>query len=157
MKPKVYLETSIISYLAARISRNILVAANQQVTQEWWETRRRRFDLFISQAVIEEVSGGDPEAAVRRLQYLQGIPLLELDERSLRLTKRLVASGAIPLKATQDAVHIAVAAKHAMDFLLTWNFKHIANAAAHAAIEKACRAENCEPPIICTPQGLLEA
>ena len=156
MKPKVYLETSIISYLTSRPSRDLIIAAHQQITHDWWENHRHNFDLYISQLVIEEVEAGDEIAAQRRLQALRDIPLLSLTEESVHLAEELVRDGPIPPKAAVDAFHIAVATFHGMDYLLTWNFKHIANAVMRSGIEQICRMAGYEPPIICTPQELLE-
>jgi predicted nucleic acid-binding protein len=156
MKFRVYLETSIISYLTARPSRDLVVAANQQLTQDWWQTRRQNFDLFISQLVIQEASAGDENAAQRRLQVIADIPLLKLNKDVAELAEKLVRGGVIPQKAVEDAFHIAIATIHGMDYLLTWNFKHIANAMMRYRIESLCRNEGYQPPIICTPQELLE-
>ena len=156
MKPKTYLETSVISYLTSRPSRDLIVAANQQLTQEWWQVRRQNFDLFISQLVIQEVSAGDEGAAQRRLQTVANIPLLRLSEEAVTLAEKLVEEGAVPRRAVEDALHVAVATLNGMDYLLTWNFKHIANATMRYKIERICRLAGYEPPIICTPQELLE-
>lgn len=154
MKPKVYLETSIISYLAARPSRDIIIAAHQELTNEWWENRRKRFELFVSQLVIQEAKAGDKNAAQKRLDILEPIPLLELNDKVISLA-RILMNEAIPQKAVEDALHIAVAAIHGMDYLLTWNCKHIANAEKEHAIAAVCRSSNFEPPIICTPEELM--
>jgi predicted nucleic acid-binding protein len=154
MKSKVYLETTIISYLAARPSRDIIIAAHQELTNEWWENRRKRFDLFVSQLVIQESRAGDKDAAQKRLGILEPIPLLELNEKVISLA-RILMDEAIPPKAVEDALHIAVAAIHGMDYLLTWNCKHIANAEKEHAIAAVCRSNNFEPPIICTPEELM--
>jgi predicted nucleic acid-binding protein len=154
MKPKVYLETTIISYLTARPSRDIIIAAHQELTNEWWENRMRRFDLYVSQLVIQEAKSGDKEAARKRLGILEPIPLLELNDKVISLA-RILMNEAIPPKAVEDALHIAVAAIHGMDYLLTWNCKHIANAEKEHAIAEVCRSNNFEPPIICTPEELM--
>jgi predicted nucleic acid-binding protein len=156
MKPKVYLETSMVSYLTSRPSRDLIVAANQQITQEWWQIRRAGFDLYISQLVIQEVSAGDEAMAEQRLQAIEGIPLLELSEEAVTFAERLVEDGPLPQQAVEDALHIAVATLNGMDYLLTWNFRHIANATMRYKIERVCRSEGYEPPVICTPQELLE-
>lgn len=156
MKPKIYIETSVISYLASRPSRDLIVVANQQITREWWQERRQNFDLFISQLVIQEASSGDENAAERRLQMVVDIPLLELSEEAVAFATKLIEEGPIPQKAVEDALHIAVAMINGMDYLLTWNFKHIANATMRYEIERICRMEGYEPPIICTPQELSE-
>lgn len=154
MKQKVYLETSIISYLAARPSRDIIIAAHQELTNEWWENRRKRFDVFVSQLVIQEAKAGDKSAAQKRLDILEQMPLLELNEKVISLA-RILMGEVIPPKAVEDALHIAVATIHGMDYLLTWNCKHIANAEKEHAIAAVCRSNNFEPPIICTPEELM--
>ena len=154
MKPKVYLETTIISCLAAKPSRDIIIAAHQELTNEWWDKRRKRFDLFVSQLVIQEAKAGDKDAAKKRMGILESIPLLELNEEVILLA-RILMDEVIPPKAVEDALHIAVAAIHGMDYLLTWNCKHIANAEKEHAIAAVCRSNNFEPPIICTPEELM--
>jgi hypothetical protein len=155
MKPRVYLETTVISYLTASPSRDIVQAAHQQITREWWE-RRDRFALFVSQAVIREAGRGDPQAAARRLGALEGIAVLAVDAAASRLAERFLQTNAMPANAAIDAVHIAVAVVNGMDYLLTWNCAHIANAAARARIEGTCRSAAFQPPIICTPEELME-
>ncbi|MFH0939626.1 MAG: type II toxin-antitoxin system VapC family toxin [Planctomycetota bacterium] len=156
MKPKVYIETSIISYLIARPSNDIRVVANQNVTIEWWETRRLGFELFISEFVIAEASLGNPEAAKKRLEVMAEISELLVTDESRVLAKALIFEGPIPAKAEVDALHIAVAAVNGMEYLLTWNCTHIANAVIRPKIEKICRQQGVESPIICTPQELME-
>ena len=118
--------------------------------------RRHDFDLFISQLVIQEAGAGDESAARRRLQTVVDIPLLKLSEEAVAFAEKLVREGPMPQKAVEDALHIAVATLNGMDYLLTWNFKHIANATMRYKIERVCRLAGYEPPIICTPQELLE-
>ncbi len=156
MKPKVYLETTIISYLTARPSRDLVMAANQETTHEWWIGRRREFDLYVSQLVFEEAIAGDSEAARKRIEVLQPITRLDITDPVTLLGKRLVVGVPLPAKARADALHIAVAAVNGLDYLLTWNCAHIANAVMRPRIEKTCRAMGYEPPVICTPQELLE-
>jgi hypothetical protein len=156
MKPKAYLETTIVSYLAAAASRDIVIAGHQQITLEWWN-RRDRFELFVSAAVIEEAARGDPVAAARRSALLSGIPVLDLGAEVRDLAEILVSARAVPATALIDAVHIAVAAVNRVDYLLTWNCAHIANAAVRGKIEQACRANGLPAPVICTPEELMEA
>jgi hypothetical protein len=156
MKPKVYLETTIVSYLTARPSRDLITAAHQQITQQWWQTRRARFDLFVAPPVLQEAQAGDPDAAARRVAVLQTIPLLTLSEEAAGLAQALIAPGPLPANAVVDALHIAIATVHGMHYLLTWNCTHIANAAIRSDIEDICRARGYEPPVICTPEELLE-
>ena len=147
---------SVISYLTSRPSRDLIVAANQQITRDWWETRRAEFELLISQLVVQEASAGDQDAANDRLQAIDEIPLLELDRDALALAETLVRNGPIPQEAVEDALHIAVATVNGLEYLLTWNFRHIANATTRHEIEQICRSQGYEPPVICTPQELLE-
>jgi predicted nucleic acid-binding protein len=156
MKPKVYIETSVISYFVGRPSRDIIIAANQQATQEWWRSRLDDFEVYISQLVIQEAGAGDQSAAASRLELVENFPLLDISDDAIRLAVILVEQKAIPEKAPEDALHIALAAVHGMDYLLTWNFKHIANAAMRANVELVCRMNGYEPPIICTPFELME-
>lgn len=151
----VYIETSIVSYLTARFSRDLVTAAHQQITQEWWAKRRAGFALFVSQLVVQEASVGDAEMARRRLEQLQAIPLLEINQEVENLARRLVVDGVLPKKAAVDALHIAVATVHGMDYLLTWNCKHIANAEMQNKVAAVCRESGFEPPVICTPEELL--
>jgi hypothetical protein len=156
MKPKVYIETTIVSYLTARPSRDLITAAHQHITQQWWHTQRTRFDLFVAPPVMQEAQAGAPEAAARRLAGLHGIPLLTLSEEAAGLAQAPVAPGPLPTNAVVDALHIAIAAVHGMHYLLTWNCTHIANAAIRSDIEDVCRAHGYEPPVLCTPEELME-
>lgn len=155
MNFKVYVETTIVSYLTARLSKDLIIAAHQQITQEWWENRREGFDLYVSQFVIRESSAGDIAMAQKRLDALEGISLLSVSQEAVALARTLIEKGPIPEKAETDALHISVAASHGMDYLLTWNCKHIANAEMQIGIGKLCRAAGFEPPVICTPEELL--
>lgn len=157
MRAKVYVETSIISYLTAHLSRDLIVAANQQLTLEWWQERRADFGLYVSQLVLEEIRGGDPDASSQRLQSIDGIPMLLLNEAAVALAETLTRDTPLPRKATADALHIAIATVNGMEYLLTWNCKHLANAMLRGRVERACRIAGYEPPIICTPQELLES
>ena len=151
----VYLETSIISYLTALPSRDLVLAAHQQVTREWW-SRRERFDLFVSDAVLEEAARGDAIAAARRIEAVAGISVLSATEPAQILARGLLQAAAIPAKAAIDAAHVAIAAAHGVDFLMTWNCTHIANAAVRGKIEAVCREAGFRPPVICTPLELRE-
>ncbi len=154
MKSTVYIETSIISYLAARPSRDLIVAAHQQITQDWWEGRDE-WELVISALVISESQAGDAEASKRRLSYIHGLSLLRLNDETVNLAENLLNGAALPLKAKDDALHIAIAAIYEINYLLTWNCKHIANANKRPVIENICRDTGHKPPIICTPEELL--
>lgn len=154
MKPTVYLETSVISYLAARPSRDLIVAAHQQISQTWWETRND-WDLAVSVLVVAEARSGDTAAAARRLAVLDGLPLLTLNDAATNLAERLLNAAALPASANEDALHVALATVHGTDYLLTWNCKHIANAEKRPVIEAVCLSSGYRPPIICTPEELL--
>lgn len=156
MKPRVYVETSIPGYLTARRSRDLIATANQELTQEWWETRRDDFYLVISEFVLREASAGDPIAASNRLASIVGIPELNVTDEVGELARMLIEQIPIPKKAQLDAFHIAIAAVHGIDYLLTWNCTHINNAELRPRIEAICRSQGFEPPIICTPQELLK-
>lgn len=156
MKSKIYLETTIPSYLTAWPSRDLITAANQQTTRDWWAFRKAAFEVYISQLVIQEASMGDPEAAIRRLEAIKDIPELDISNAAKSLAKALVVDGPLPEKAELDALHIATAAVNGMDYVLTWNCTHIANAVFRHHIEAICRSVGYEPPVICTPQELME-
>ena len=155
MKPKVYIETSVPSYLTAWRSRDLVVAGNQETTKEWWK-RRNDFELYISEFVLQEASNGDSKAAENRLKSLDGIPEIEITEEVAAIAEKLLFEASLPNKARVDALHIATAAIGGMDYLLTWNCAHIANPAFRYKIESVIRSFGYEPPIICTPQELLE-
>lgn len=151
----VYLETTIPSYLTAWRSPELIMAARQQITREWWDSRRHDFDLFVSQLVIDEASAGDADAAARRLEVLEGIPLLEPQDETDMLAELLIHELSLSSRAAADAVHIALAVVNGMDFLLTWNCTHIANATFRPRIEAACRSLGYQVAVICTPEELL--
>jgi predicted nucleic acid-binding protein len=151
---RVYLETSFIGYLASDPSRDVTTWVHQQASREWWETRQR-FELFISEVVERELSAGNPALAAKRMAAVDDLQRLELTTDALELARQLIESGPIPRKAELDALHIALATVHGMDYLLTWNCKHIANAAMQRKIAAVCRSEGFEPPVICTPEELM--
>lgn len=155
-KPAVYLETSVISYAVARPSRDLVRAERQRLTREWFLRRSRTYELYVSQLVLDEAAGGHAGQAQARMKRLRGIPVLRVTEVAVSLSAQLVALGAVPRQAAVDAVHVAVAAVHGVDFLLTWNCRHIANEKRRYAIEAACRSAGFEPPVICTPEELRD-
>ncbi len=155
MKPKLYMDTTIPSYLAARPSRDLIVAGHQQITQEWWEKRRMQFEIYVSQFVLDEAALGDVQLAEKRLEVLQAFPKLEISDDMASLAEHLLASGVIPGKAPVDAAHIAVSTVHEMDYLMTWNCTHLANAEISSKVRRACAAHGYECPIICTPEELM--
>jgi hypothetical protein len=154
-KLTVYLETTIPSFLTGWPSNDLILAGKQEVTRRWWENRLQHYHPVVSQFVIDEASAGDQSAAERRLSILAGIPLLEIDEAVLNLTEKILSTGIIPSKAAADAAHIAIAARHGVNFLMTWNCTHIANAEIIARINKIVEFEGYSPPVICTPDELF--
>ena len=154
MKAKVYVETSILSYLAARSSRDTITAARQVITRRWWETERAKYDLMVSEVVEAECQRGDPGVVARRQELLR-VTLFTVTESILEVTRRLIAPRAIPAKAGPDAIHIAAAAVEECDFLLTWNFRHIANVRIRREVERILANRGFTKTTICTPEELV--
>jgi predicted nucleic acid-binding protein len=151
----VYIETSIVSYLTSRPSRDIRVAAWQEITTQWWEQERSKYELFTSELVIAEAGEGDEDAATKRLDHLKDIPVLPIDDATKRFAARLIQDGGVPAESQADALHIAVASVHELDYLLTWNCRHIDNAATKPIIRSICAIVGYPCPEICTPLELL--
>ncbi len=156
MKSKAYIETTVVSYLTAWPSRDVVIAGHQQITREWWENAEDRFELMASQLVVGEASAGDPNAARERLAILESLTLLDASEEALELAQQLIRAGVIPEQVPEDAAHIAIAVTNGVEFLVTWNCRHIANATMRSRIEMVCRNAGYEPPVICTPEELME-
>jgi hypothetical protein len=157
MAQRVYIETTFVSYLAARPNRDLIIAGHQQITHDWWDHRRADFELCVSQLVLQEASAGDPQAAQERLDILADMTVLEITQDAVTLADELLQAGALPTKAGNDALHIAIAAIHSVPYLLTWNCRHLANAGMRAQIETVCKQKGYKTPIICTPEELMEA
>jgi len=155
MKRSVYLETTVIGYIAMRASRDLRVAANQLSTREWWDVHRPNCDVFVSQFVIDECYQGDPKAADERRIYLRNIPVLDANTEVEKLAELISDVLQIPAKAQVDSFHIAVAAVHGIQFLLTWNCKHIANAQIQGKLAKISLEFGYVLPILCTPYELM--
>lgn len=155
-KASVYIETSIISYLTARPSRDLMIAACQQITTEWWETSRGSYDIVTSDLVVLESREGDTRIAQRRLDLLRGIHAVELTDAARQLAEELTAKGALPRRAQADALHIAVATVHTVDYLLTWNLRHINNPAIKPHVREICALNGYRCPEICTPFEIME-
>jgi len=151
----VYIETSILSYLTARPSRDLLAAAHQQITRTWWDEHRKRFEIFVSPLVDQESKRGDPDAAQRRVAALADLLTLEIVEQAYELATAFIAEGALPTSAEDDAMHIALAAVHGMDYLLTWNCRHIDNAETKPIVRSVCATHGYTCPEICTPEELM--
>ncbi len=154
MKSRVYIETSVISYLTARPSQNIVTAGQQIITRQWW-SGHAAYDLCTSQLTIDEASKGDLTAAAERLAVLSTLPVLAMDETARQLGDELVRRLAVPAKALDDAYHVAIAAVNGVDYLLTWNCKHIANLQMRTLIEQVCLSAGFKPAAIGTPQELF--
>jgi hypothetical protein len=154
MSETVYIESSVISYFTARPSRDVVVSARQAITENWWRNQKSKYEVFISGLVIQEISEGDGEAAQKRLEVIEGTPLLAMPEEALELAKDLLIQGAVPLNSEEDAFHIAIAAVSGINFLLTWNFKHINNAHTKALISSVIETHGFICPILCSPEEL---
>lgn len=155
-RTRLYVETTVVSYLVARPSRDLIVAGHQQATHDWWQRHSNRFEMCVSQLVVQEAASGDPQAAQERLTILDTMTLLEIPERAVELAETLVRRQALPARAVNDALHIAVAATHQVPFLVTWNCRHLANAALRRRIDALCAAHGFAAPVICTPEELME-
>lgn len=155
MKAKLYIETTIPSYLVGHPSRDLLVAAHQEITRDWWESRRTQFHLYVSELVLQEVRAGDAKLAAGRLEVLAGVPILPLTGEILKLAEDLVTQVPIPRKAAVDAAHIAIATVYGCEYLLTWNCRHIANAELSRAIRRVVEQYGYEAPNLCTPEELM--
>jgi hypothetical protein len=156
MNPKVYIETTIIGLLTAWPSRDLVMAGHQRTTRDWWDTRRERFDVFSYQLVVLECSAGDAVAAAERLAVLAGIPVLDVTDPATELADALLAANAFPGVASRDALHVGIAAVNGMAYLLTWNFRHLANATMQDKIREVCEAHGYKCPVICSPDALFE-
>ncbi|MFM6409928.1 MAG: type II toxin-antitoxin system VapC family toxin [Microcystis sp.] len=155
MRETVYIETSVIGYLTARSTKNLIIAANIEITREWWEFRRNDFILYTSEAVLEEVAKGDTAIASPRLDILRDFPLLALNDAAQDLAKQFLTRSNLPPKAKVDAIHIVAATVHGMDYLLTWNCKHIANAQIQGKLAEITLGCGYVLPILCTPNELM--
>jgi predicted nucleic acid-binding protein len=151
-----YIETTIPSYYVARTSDSLLQVAKQTATRRWWDAGYSGFELYTSLETLDEAARGEAQMAADRLHLLRNIPLLPLPDRGLELARELVASGIVPPKAASDAIHIAVASAHRMDYLVTWNFKHIANPFIRDRLRVAVAAAGFVLPVMCSPEELLQ-
>lgn len=153
--PTAYLETSVISYLAARPSRDVVIAARQEVTHRWWNERRHEFQFLVSELVIQEAEGGNPTEATKRLKLIDDINALKMSVPARSLAATLIAAGSLPVKALNDALHASLCAVNGVDFLVTWNLRHLVNAPVRRSIEQTFQKSGYVPPAICTPEELL--
>ena len=156
MKRTIYIETSVISYRVARPSRDIIVLARQEITAEWWNGVLPHLDAFVSPVVLDEITSGDQQAQALRLQLIGNMPLLAVDERIIALAEAISEQIRLPERAQADAFHIAIPAVHGIDYLVTWNCKHIANAFILRKIEHIVQVMGYTLPVVCTPEELME-
>ena len=156
MKPTVYIETTVISYVTARPSRDLIIAAHQQITHEWWEMALPNFEVFISPIVLDEISRGDDQAAKLRLQRVSSFPLLEVLPEVRNLAETYFSAIEIPAKARADSYHLALATWHGMDFMVSWNCTHIVSGRVKKIIEEINSTYGIRTPIVCTPEELME-
>ena len=154
-KQKVYVESSVISYLTSRPSNDLIKCANQKITKEWWQNAAERFDLFVSVVVIKEISAGDRDAAKSRIAITENLSLVDLPAEAVAMARAIIEQSAMPKKAEVDAMHVAIASYARHDYLVTWNCTHIANAEIRKAIEIIARKFNVNCPVICTPLELM--
>ncbi|WP_427162499.1 type II toxin-antitoxin system VapC family toxin [Aliinostoc sp. HNIBRCY26] len=155
MKETVYIETSILGYLTARLTDNLILAANIKITQDWWNVRRGFFVLYASEIVEDEAARGDTAIASQRLNLLQSLTFLDLTEEAMELAQEFLQQSNLPPKAANDALHIALATVYGLDYLLTWNCKHMANAQIQRKLSQISSGLGYDLPVICTPYELM--
>lgn len=153
----VYIETTVPSYLTAKASGDLIVAAHQKITQDWWQTANERFDLYVSEAVLAEVRAGDPEAMSRRLQVIELLQVLAINEDVRALTTHYLKNLGLSGKAQADIPHFAFAVSYQMDYLVTWNCAHIANGEMIKRLIAVNAVAKRPTPIIVTPEEILES
>ena len=150
----IYIETTIVSYLVAKPSRDLILAAQQKITQEWWREEQEHYRCVTSEEVLREVSLGDPAMSRRRLEALAEIAVLRVDDAVRSLAKELVQEQLLPPVAISDALHVAVASLHQVDYLLTWNCRHLANPHLQKSLRAFMAGRGLVLPEICTPIDL---
>ena len=152
MNKSVYMESSVISYLTARPSRDLVIAGHQAVTAEWWNERRLRYDVYVSPLVVEEISAGDASAAEERLRVITDIPSVTIAAEAESLASALLAANEVPANSARDALHVAIAATQGMDYLITWNFRHINNASTRTMAVNVVSDFGLVCPVLCSPE-----
>jgi len=155
-KPVVYVETSVVSYYTARPSRDYVVRGHQETTRQWWPRAGERFQLVVSELVIDEAGAGDPEAARKRLQTIRGLPLLFVTPQCSEIADCYVKDLPLSKRMARDALHLAIASLHGVDYLVTWNCTHIANALIRRKLAEINGFLNLSTPIVCTPEEMME-
>ncbi len=154
MKGTVYIESSVISYCASRTSRDLIIATRPSITQDWWNTNLDRYETYVSPVVEREVSAGDQEMAGKRLELILEIHALKVTLEAQQLAQGILSIKLLPAGCLDDALHIGIAAAHGMDYLLTWNFKHINNAETKNGIFSFIQEAGYVCPILCSPEEL---
>ena len=156
MKPRIYVETSVISYLTARPSSNVMLLARQQFTRELWDLQPDHFEAWLLPLVLDEASQGDPQAAAARVQVCRGLPELEINTEVKAFVQLPANTGAVPTTEPEDALHIALATLHAVDYIASWNFAHMVGPAAKVKLQNKISELGYRPPIIATPEEIFE-
>jgi predicted nucleic acid-binding protein len=154
--PSVYLETTIVSYLAAKPSRDLIIAAHQQITHDWWQSAHARFDLYVSEAVLDEITAGDPDAAARRAMLIENVPVLQFSDDVAQLISEYDGRLGLVGRARADLAHLAFAVAYGLEYLVTWNCHHLANGEMIRRLRDANDELGRRSPIILTPEELLE-
>ena len=147
---RIYIETTIPSYVVARPARDLLQAGRQQLTRDWWDLKRQEHELFTSQIVLDEIAAGETAMAQKRLELMADVTLVDLTDEAEAITKEILGSGLLPSDADRDAAHIALATVHKMDILLSWNCRHIANAAIQSRLRRLATGAGLTLPLLCT-------
>lgn len=156
MKPRLYIETSVIRYYTSRPSRDLIAAGHQQITQQWWSQQLSRYEAYISEVVRQEISRGDRAAVELRLRAIEGFAHLVITPDVTKLARKYYAALDLPDKARLNAIHLALAVQHGMDYLVSWNFMHIVGVRPRSIIQGINYRLQMETPIICTPEELIE-
>jgi len=157
MKKHIYIETTVVSYLTSKPSRDLMVASHQEATRELWEKLSIKYKSFVSALVFQEAGKGDQNQAEMRLAAMANFPMIDIDDEAQSLAEKIIAKKGIPGEYPEDALHIAVAAVNGIDVIITWNFAHLNNPFTRKKIRMIVEAEGYSCPEICSPEELLEA
>ena len=153
----VYIETTVVGNIAGRLHPDPAIRVQQELTREWWKTASSKYRVVTSQLTLDECGDGDPGAATERLDVVRDIELLDVNDAAKSLAISLIDELAVPASQPRDALHIAIAAVQGVEFIATWNFKHLLNPHLQLRIADTCRLQGFPPPVICTPQQLMES
>lgn len=156
MKKKVYIETTVVSYLTAKPSRDIVIAGHQEATRELWTKLSSRYETYVSALVVQEAGKGNPNQSQMRLAAIAKFSMLDIDDEALSLAEKIVAKKGIPVEYPEDALHIAVAAVNGIEVIITWNFAHLNNPFTRKKVRNIVEAEGYSCPEVCSPEELLE-